>query len=251
MNITVLSENITGFNNRHSCQAEWGLSLLIKFNKTTILFDTGSSDLFIKNANNLKINLDDIDFVVLSHNHWDHTGGLRFLKLNKKRKLIIHPDIHSKVDKETKMSINKNFDVIFSTNSLEFSKNVYYLGEIPRKNNFEKGTYKDDCIKDDSAIVIKTNKGAVVISGCSHSGICNICDYAKHITKRKIFAVIGGFHMFNNNTNVTSKTIQYFKKEKICKIFPMHCVDISIQEKLKQTFKSGVLKYSSGDSFVV
>ena len=81
----------------------------------------------------------------------------------------------------------------------------------------------DDFILDDSALAIKTDKGLVVIAGCSHAGICNIIEYAKKITKSNIYAVIGGFHLKKLN-DISQKTIEYFKKENIEHIYPGHCV---------------------------
>ena len=108
---------------------------------------------------------------------------------------------------------------------------IVFLGEIPRENDFEGNNpvgYLEngnkDYVMDDSAIVVKSEKGLIVISGCSHSGICNIIQYAKKVCKEeKIFAVLGGFHLFEKS--ITDKTIEYFKKQNIENIYSMHCLD--------------------------
>jgi 7,8-dihydropterin-6-yl-methyl-4-(beta-D-ribofuranosyl)aminobenzene 5'-phosphate synthase len=249
MKITLLNENSAGRQNHKLCLAEWGLSVFIEVNGINILLDTGNTDVYIKNAKQLNIDLDSVDFIVLSHNHWDHTGGLRFHEFKDKKKIIIHPQILEKLPKEQSNKLIKDFEIITSTKPLEFSKNIYYLGEIPRKNNFEKGEWKGDPMIDDSAIVIKTNQGAVVISGCSHSGIANICEYAKEITDQKLFGVIGGFHLFEDNKTTIEKTIEYFKKEKPKYLYPMHCVDNFAMSKFYNNFQ--IKKYSSGDIFEI
>lgn len=128
---------------------------------------------------------------------------------------------------------------------MEFSKDIFYLGEIPRINNFETGNFKNDKMLDDSAIVIKTSKGAIVITGCSHSGICNISEYAKIVSGQKLYAVIGGFHLFEDNESAVNKTIEYFKMENPKHLLPMHCVDFSTKVKFQINF--GSKKYSTGD----
>jgi 7,8-dihydropterin-6-yl-methyl-4-(beta-D-ribofuranosyl)aminobenzene 5'-phosphate synthase len=245
MKITVLNENVIGHKNAKVCLAEWGLSLFIQFNGINILFDTGHTDIYKKNADALGIDLAKTDFIILSHNHWDHTGGLRFHNFTDKKKLITHPDVLIKLPKEQSDKIKNDFNLVSSKKSLEFTKNIFYLGEIPRINNYEFGNYKNDRMLDDSAIVIRTDKGAIVITGCSHSGICNICDYAKIISGQNLHAVIGGFHLFEENKYAIEKTIEYFKKEKPRILAPMHCVDFPTQVKFHLNF--GSQKYSTGD----
>ena len=100
-------------------------------------------------------------------------------------------------------------------------------------------------MQDDSAIAIKTSKGVVVISGCSHSGICNICEYAKKVTGQELYGVLGGFHLFQNEPEVVEKTIEYFQKENPKYLYPMHCVDFPTLAKLHNFFECQ--KYSTGD----
>jgi 7,8-dihydropterin-6-yl-methyl-4-(beta-D-ribofuranosyl)aminobenzene 5'-phosphate synthase len=108
---------------------------------------------------------------------------------------------------------------------------------------------------DDSAIAIKTPHGVVVIAGCSHSGICNICEYAKKATGLPLYAVIGGFHLMgggagnagalNGDAEILNGTIDYFKNENPKFIYPMHCVDYSALAKFHEIF--GIQKLSVGD----
>jgi len=245
MKITLLCENTTGEEGLEACLAEWGFSAFIQINGINVLFDTGATDVYWRNAKNLKINLEDTHFVVLSHFHWDHTGGLRYHNFKTKKKMVIHPQIMDKLPADESKAIKKGFEIISSVKPLEFSKDIYYLGQIPRENNFEEGGFKNDKMLDDSAIAIKTPKGVVVITGCSHSGICNICEYAKKITGQKLYAVIGGFHLFENDQKAIEGTIKYFKAEKPKHLYPMHCVDFPTLSKFHSNFK--IAKKSSGD----
>jgi 7,8-dihydropterin-6-yl-methyl-4-(beta-D-ribofuranosyl)aminobenzene 5'-phosphate synthase len=245
MKISILCENSVGHQMAKYCLAQWGLSLYVQTEGVNILFDTGHTEVYKHNAKQLKIDLNKTHFIVLSHYHWDHTGGLRFYNLKSKKKIILHPQILDKLPLDESKNIKNHFKVITSSKPFELSKNIYYLGEIPRKTSFEKGGYNDDPMLDDSAMAIKTTKGAVVITGCSHSGICNICEYAKKITGQKLYAVIGGFHLFDNDKEAIKATINYFSNERSKYLFPMHCVTLPALAEFYRNF--GCKKYSSGD----
>ncbi|MEI6627169.1 MAG: MBL fold metallo-hydrolase [bacterium] len=245
MKITILCENQTGYKGSKVCLSEWGLSLFIEINGLNLLFDTGHTDVYKRNAERLGIILDKVDFVILSHHHWDHADGLQAHNFKSKKKLIIHPEILTKLLAKESEKIKNDFKIVASVNPLEFFHNAYYLGEIPRQNTFENGAVENDLMRDDSAIVIKTKNGAVVITGCSHSGICNICEYAKKVTGKKIYAVIGGFHLFEDNQEAIAETIEYFKTEKPKFLYPMHCVDFPTLAKFHEVF--GIKKMSTGD----
>lgn len=245
MKLKVLLDNNTYIDEYYL--AEPAVSYYIEDEETKILFDTGYSDIFIKNAKKMNINLENLDKLVISHGHNDHTGGLEyFIKTiqNKNIELIAHPHCFYKkyFEKEyigtpvTKEILEENFKLVLSNTPIQISKNIIYLGEIPNSNGFENreiiGNYEnknelaDDCVKDDSAIVYKSSKGLFIVTGCSHSGICNIIEYAKKVCKEeKIYGVIGGFHLFNCDDRLY-KTIEYFKENQLKEIYPCHCVSL-------------------------
>jgi len=237
MKLTVLTENVAG----HDFLAEHGLSYFIECDEKKILFDTGHSNVFLENAKKLGIDLDkETDIVVLSHGHWDHGDGLRFIK---NKTLLAHPsafikryhkDDISNIGLELSRSeVEKQYHLITSEKPYEISKNILFLGEIPRVNNFESKTTafadeygNEDFVPDDSALAILQNNGIIVVTGCSHAGICNITDYAKKVSGiDMVKAIIGGFHL-NDNDWQTEKTIQYLKEEGIRKIYPSHCTEL-------------------------
>jgi len=245
MKITVLVENQIGHAAAKTCFAEWGLSFFIEINNHKILFDSGHTDIYKRNAKNLNIDLQETNFIVLSHHHWDHAGGLRFHDFETRKKLIIHPEILEKLSDTDAERLLTDFSITTTKSPLEFSKDIFYLGEIPRITPFEKGLYKGKTISDDSAIAIKSEKGVIVVTGCSHSGIANICEYAKKVTGQDLYAVIGGFHLFEKETEAVEGSITYFKKEKPKYLFPMHCVDFPTLTKFRNAF--GIEKKSTGD----
>ena len=248
MKLTVLSENraMEGF------QAEHGLSFLIEYNQTRLLFDTGASDVFLRNALKLNIDLDPVGMVVLSHGHFDHGDGLEHLQA---KTLICHPGCFTKRYRKgdklyiglamTEPVIRKKFNLITSRYPYQISDEIIYLGNIPRLNDFEakstgfinaKGI--DDFVPDDSALAIKSEKGLIVITGCSHSGVCNIIEHAKKTTSIDlVYAVMGGFHLKTIDRQ-SLQTIEYFKREKIQKVFPSHCTDEPVLSRIIHEFDS-------------
>ncbi len=251
--LTILTDNVAG---GKFC-AEHGLSYLIEVNNYTLLFDTGHSDTFIRNAHKMGIPLHDkVDQVVLSHGHWDHGDGLRFIS---NKPLITHPQSFMKRYRAndhsfiglmlSKEMVEKLFDLTTSKEAVEIHENVFFLGEIPRNNAFESLTtpfvdesHQADFVPDDSALAIIENGKLIIITGCSHAGICNICEHAKEITGiHTIEAVIGGFHLKYNNEQ-TQKTIAYFKREKIDKLYPSHCTELAALSAFAEHFNISQVK---------
>ena len=245
MKISILTDNTAS----RDFTAEHGLSYFIEHDKK-ILLDTGHSDLFIKNAEALSIDVNEADYIVLSHGHWDHGNGLKYLR---RKPLICHPAVFNKKYNLDRKSIGlempydeaiKKFELGVSKDPVELSENLIFLGEIPRTTDFESKetpfideSGMPDFVPDDSAIAAIDNGELVVITGCSHSGICNIIEYAKKVTGiDKIRTVIGGFHLKDDGEQ-TQKTIQYFKKAGIKYICPSHCTELPALAAFYNEFK--------------
>ena len=253
MKLTILTENTAGSH----FLAEHGLSFLIEHDGKTILFDTGHSDVFVKNAEKRNINLQqDIDLVVLSHGHWDHGDGLRYLE---SKPLLTHPLAFMKRFRKkdgtflglslSESSIRKKYEVITSAQHCRISEHIYFLSEIPRQNKFESQTTPfmdangaDDFVPDDSALAIIDNQKLTLITGCSHSGICNICEHAKQVTGiSTIERVIGGFHL-KHNDDQTQQTIRYFQHENVRQLMPSHCTELPAMAAFHSAFGISQLK---------
>lgn len=233
-------------------ESEHGLSFLIEVDQKKILFDTGASDLYKRNAAKLGIDLSAVDRIVLSHGHWDHGNGLEYIE---GKPLICHPGCFVKRYRKSgdgylglslsKEELGKRFDLETFRHPIRLSDHLWFLGEIPRKNDFEAQATKyiledgsEDFIMDDSGLVAITKNGLVLISGCAHSGICNMIEHARRVTGIfKVAAVIGGFHLRAANKQ-TRKTIEYLQKLELEQVIPSHCTFDPALELFRQTFGS-------------
>lgn len=225
--ITVLVENNSRIDNY--LLAEPALSVLLEVENKNILFDTGYSDVFLKNAEKLNVDLSKVSDVVISHGHNDHTRGLSFWNLkNKNINLIAHPNIFDEKIGEDKIhygcpvskeQLEENFNVILTGKPYFLTENICFLGQI--KNN-------NSCDIDDSALVYKTADGLIIITGCSHSGIINIINYAKKVIGiNKIFAIFGGFHLVNKTDDEIEAIADFLQNENIKYLYPCHCCNLN------------------------
>ena len=215
MKLKVLEDNNTFIDEYYL--GEPAVSYYIEDNDTKILFDTGYSDAFIKNAKSMNVNLNEINKIVISHGHIGTSM--------------------------TKDELKQVCNLRLTNTPVKISDNITFLGEIPEyieKRDiigkcYKNGEMINDTLKDDTAIVYKTLKGLFIITGCSHSGICNIIEYAKKVcNENKIYGVIGGFHLFDINEKLY-KTIEYFKENSIKLLYPCHCC--SLKAKIEMSKK--------------
>ncbi len=217
-------------------QAEWGFSALITHGGRQVLFDTGFSDVWQRNAEIAGIDLNEVEAIALSHFHRDHTRGLLHHRFAEKKRVVGHPRILTAVlegaSDETRADytaihriLNEDFFYVPSAEPTEIVPGVWFLGEVPRVTEFEKGAFFDDPMPDDTALAVVTDKGVAVVSGCSHAGICNICEHAKVVTGQPLYAVIGGFHLMAKEEPPLEETIAYFRAEAPEVLLPMHCVE--------------------------
>lgn len=251
MKLTVLVDNNVYID--HYYLGEPALSFYLEDGDDKILFDTGYSDVFIRNAKSLNIDLRQVTKLALSHGHNDHTGGLNQISTiftDKKPKIIAHPlAFFPKMEDDlaigssvTLEELNANYDVLLTKKPTKLSQNITFLGEIPELVDFEprkqvgetklSENYTPDYVLDDSALVFEGHDGIYIITGCSHSGISNICEYAKQVTgNQTIKSVIGGFHLFEENPQL-DKTIDYFDRNQIDTLYPCHCVSFQAKAKI-------------------
>jgi len=258
-NIVLRARPIQDGEIRSSVIAEHGFSVLVRISvqdqSHSLLFDFGfSGDGAARNAETLGANLTDVEAVVLSHGHSDHTGGMAKLSaligktdiplyvhpvaFESPRYLKYGPDNHAHFPKLTRDMIrNAGFSVQETQHPLPLLDNtILFLGEVPRRNDFEKGfpvAFRQehgrevrDAIEDDTAIAISLkDKGLVILSGCSHAGIINTTRHAMEVTGiDKIHAIMGGFHLSGPLfEHLIGRTTEEIKKLHPAYIIPAHC----------------------------
>ena len=248
---------------------EHGLSMWIEVDGRKILFDTGTGKILESNARKLGINVNFADLLVLSHGHYDHTGGVSgFLQHNRHGHVFCHPGavlpryairngsavpIHMPHDATAAVDKLSDSRLHWVQGPLDLSEHVGLTGPIPRKTSFEDtgGPFyldpagdRPDPIADDMALWIRTQKGLVVVTGCCHAGLVNTLDYIFHLNNgMKICALIGGFHLINAQPLRLDLTMQALEAFEIDLLVPCHCTGQAAVELLKDTFE---LRVSAG-----
>lgn len=258
LSLTVLVDNSTLTD--HYFIGEPGLSFILETKGKKILFDTGYSGAFLTNAEKIGISIHNLDYVVLSHGHRDHTNGLVPLashlteaKINalpfQVPELIAHsrcfyprpkspdPNIGSI---QSEAEVRRQFKVNLSDKPLWITENLVFLGEIPRKFSFEwtdpgkrkivlvDGSTEPDLLLDDSALAFRSNEGLVIITGCSHAGICNITEYAREVCgERKVVDIIGGLHLLSPGRERIQETGTYLQNLHLKALHACHCTSLS------------------------
>ena len=249
--------------------AEWGFSLFIETDQLNILFDCGSTPVpFFNNLKYLDLDLSVIDKIFISHGHNDHTGCLdEILKaMPKKPEIIIgprgwHPRYYEKNwagithKKEYIESLGGKFVEPIETTKL--SNDITCIGSIPMVCDFEtvdtnlfakkEDQLVQDTFEDEQALVIETEAGIVVVTGCAHRGVVNIIEHAKSCTKENtVYAVIGGSHLMNATDERIESTLDAFKKFDVKKLALSHCTGDKAVVAFTNAFKDDFISNKAG-----
>ncbi|EJP6473613.1 MBL fold metallo-hydrolase [Clostridium sporogenes] len=242
---------------------EHGLSMYINTPRCNIIFDTGSSGNFIKNAEKLNIDLQETNYMILSHAHYDHCGGVRsfiesikcypelyiseyFFENSNKFKMGKEREYkYLGIDFDEKYLIDNGIPINYvEKDILEIEPNIFLVTNFKQDNKFEEFTpnmvikkgegYILDNFKEEMALVINTYKGLVVLAGCSHVGIVNILSNISKRLNKKIYAVLGGTHLIKSDENRVKKTIDALNELDIDIIGVSHCTGEFATTKLKE-----------------
>ncbi len=256
--ITVLVENTaTG----QGLLAEHGLSFWIEHGGHRILFDTGQGYVLKHNAQRLCIPLDTADAVVLSHGHFDHTGGLAdVLELGNSPALFLHPAalapryarLTDGSAREIGMpqpgvqAVQKKTSLVMTEAATEVCAGIHVTGPVPRQTSFEDagGPFYVDCacrqpdeFPDDQALYFETAQGIVVVLGCAHAGIVNTLRYVQTLTgNRPIHTVMGGTHLVSASLERMDRTVEELRRIGIQRLMPAHCTGFPAMARLWHEF---------------
>lgn len=242
MKATILIDNIT----KNDLKSEWGLAVYIEYNDKKILLDTGTTGAFIDNANALNININDVDFGVLSHAHYDHSDGLdRFFENNDHASFYIRKGTsencysqkkyHKKYIGIKKGTLEKYKErIVYADGDYKVAEGVYL---IPHKKNGLENIAKAaglyirkgfrmvlDDFSHEQSLVLRTEDGLVIFNSCSHGGVDNIIDeISKTFPGEKICCLIGGLHLYKMTDEEVKVVACKIKNLGIKNVITGHC----------------------------
>jgi 7,8-dihydropterin-6-yl-methyl-4-(beta-D-ribofuranosyl)aminobenzene 5'-phosphate synthase len=258
LRITTLIENSPG--EHHGLATEHGISFCVEKDGHTVLFDTGQSGAFLANAAKMNIGLSNIDSVVLSHGHYDHTGGFRSLCAAGRIPTLrtgegfFAPKYAFR--KGAFDFLGNDFDQAFLSGSGvrhvasskpldEILPGMYVLSGFPRIHPDEKinprfllrkdGAFVPDGFDDEVLLAVETGDGLAVLLGCSHPGMRNMLDAVKERLRRPILAVLGGTHLVEAKGTALEKSLEYLQNSGILFVGMSHCTGKDVMERLEAT----------------
>lgn len=260
MEIKILFENHSGF--KRGFLGGHGFSALIEHKNYRILVDAGADGVtLLKNMEALDVSPDRIDYLFLTHGHYDHTGGIKALleRRSKSLPIIAHPDIFAK-----RVALKphlRNIDIPFPKKVLEalgaefilvkepfqIIGDIWSSGEIERKTwsrgvgyRVENGKLIKDDVRDDMALILDLGNVMGVITGCGHSGILNIIMHAQSLLNKPVKALIGGFHLIGSKEKLVKDATRGLKELGVQKIYAGHCTGFEAIASFMYTFGKNV-----------
>ena len=259
MKWTVLVDNRT---NNSALETEHGLSILLEAEHHRILLDTGASDVFVRNAELLGIDLSTVDFVFISHGHSDHAGGLRhFLRINKHAKIMVSPDaingkffsmrgnLHSISTEWPEINDDR---LLLIDHTCEGAGGIYAIAHIPQihpmpignRNLYVQNSH-GDYIHDDFRHELSLYIDGLLFTGCAHSGLENIltaCPYPIH-------TVVGGFHLLDGQEteNMLKGLVQRLKANyPETQFYTSHCTGDNVFKVMKDIMGKQLHPFCTG-----
>lgn len=275
LRITTIMEDAKSDNG--SLLSEHGLSLYIEFNGKNYLFDTGATGNFLDNAKRLGKLMDRLDAVIISHNHYDHGGGFAYLveQESKLPKLYLGSDFfdikYSRGERNrlTVLSSGITEDLLrkqdveyeFVENTKQVSPGVWLLKGFEQSNDFEKptkefvrehgGKIEIDDFREEVVMVFETEKGLVLIVGCSHPGIINIITKVSKVFGKPIYALFGGTHQCHADRERIDKTLNICKDKGIGILGMCHCTGSDAEDAIKCDPEINGMHLAPGDTVLI
>ena len=218
-------------------KSDWGYSIVIEGLDKVILFDTGANpDIFESNFKIMGIKPEKIDFLILSHEHYDHTAGIpAFVKLHKDIPVIIPCSFSESFKKKL---VEFGLEPLLVKEPVKLCTNLYSSGEFS-------GPIPEQ------ALILNTKQGLVVMTGCSHPGIVEMLKEIKSTFNKDIYMVFGGFHLLEKSDNEMNKIIDDMKALGVVKCGATHCTGVKQTQMIKEAFGSNFFELGVGNNIVL
>jgi 7,8-dihydropterin-6-yl-methyl-4-(beta-D-ribofuranosyl)aminobenzene 5'-phosphate synthase len=211
----------------------YGFSCFIHFENENILFDTGTDGkILLENMNKCGISPDSVEIVVISHNHYDHLGGLMdFFNENPEVKIYmskeVFPNAGANAINQIKSTVNLVKNQIVPVSDIN---NIYKISD----NIYSTGFFGSGI--PEQSLILDTEKGIIIITGCAHQGIVNVVRRAKDYFNKPIFSLFGGFHLGSKSKIEIENIIKELKDLGVINCTPMHCTGQQSSEMIKSDF---------------
>ncbi len=257
LRLTTIAENTSA---RTGLVGEWGLSILVEDGEHRFLLDTGAGQTTVANADSLGVDLADIDAIVLSHGHNDHTGGLLpvLTRRGSDVRVVAHPAVWGpKYGRNRKTGACKHAGIPYSRDALEsagarfeitarptwLTADIAASGEEPMTTDFEAVAdnlllrtelgYAPDPVVDDQSVYVRTDLGLVVLLGCAHRGMINIIRYGQRLMATdRVYMVVGGTHLGPAPEPQVGRTVEALREMDVQWVGASHCTGLAVASRL-------------------
>lgn len=263
--LTVIVDNIP----KGKLRGEWGLSIFIQYGNKKILADVGASELFAENMKKLGFSVEDVDYAILSHAHYDHANGMpRFFKENQKakfyvrettaencfaKKFIFHKYIG--IPRRVMMDYTERIEIV--SGDYKLCDGVYLIphkteglekvGKRERMYQRTNDGWKPDNFSHEQSLVIDTDKGLVIINCCSHGGAVNIIhEITETFPDKHVYGLIGGFHLFNKSEEEIKNVASAIEKTGINFVCTGHCTNERAYRIMKEILRDKLWQLNVG-----
>ncbi len=270
MKITCLVEDTSKYK---LLEAEHGVSFYVEMENHKLLFDVGKTDLFLRNAKLLNIDLTKVDTVIISHGHYDHGGGLlTFMKINPTAKIYISKyafrDYYSKREEDElayiglDQNLKSSKQLIFVENQLKIDQYLTIFSDVSSQDYYPRGNqtlykkidgkYENDDFIHEQNLIINEKQNFVLFAGCAHHGIVNIVKKASELlAPQKLTSVLGGFHLSSRFPELAETEKNIIEISNIllsykAMYYTGHCTGIRQYHILKKYMKDHVDYFSVG-----